>query len=136
MIDTMHTDHKISHLVGMSMARQGFRAPRRAARVLVAMEPSTRAARRQRVLDSRSTAKKSRRNAARQAYAARRFEENLLGIARAYFDGTCTDAMWHTVTKHVQTIARQRSEQTGQEFSTSLKEVEGKLAAALERAAA
>lgn len=138
MIDTMHTDHKLSHVVGMSMLRQGTRLPRpiydldtgRLVRpeVLVERAPSNRAARRQRARDSYANGKKSRRTAFKQRTEARNVEQNLRGMARVYFGQTVVSpAMFENVTRHVQEIARNLAKRDGEELEVTMKRVEGEL---------
>lgn len=137
MID-LKNDHRLAHTIGMSMLRQGFRAPRPDAELLVERTPSDRAHRRQRAADSRANGKKSRRNAFRARQAAHHFDQNLLGVARVYLDGSGTPALRRNATAHVHAIAEQRAEQTKKgdepterEQLGALKEVEGKLLSAL-----
>lgn len=90
-----------------------------------------RAMRRQRQRDSAAMAKKSRRNAFKQQQRDFHLGQNVLGMARVYFEGAGTPEMQRNVRGHVDFLAERYSKRAGEPFTTSRKRIEESMLSAL-----
>lgn len=95
--------------------------------VLVEVEPSSRAARRQRQRNLAAMGRKSRRTAFLNAFKERQAEQSVRGQARVYLHGTGTPAMRENVRREIHGLAGAVAERNGEDFTASLKRVEGEL---------